>query len=181
MKLAAIVLAGGAATRLGGVDKPGLAVRGVPMIERVLAAVEGASPRIVVGPDRDGLPEDVVVVREEPVGGGPVVALAAGLALVPEGGRVAVLAADLPMLTPSAIATLSAATQSTVDGALFVDDTGRRQFLCGVWWTDSLRGALGDARSMKALIAGLTVVEVVGPGTPWYDCDTEEDLRKAER
>jgi molybdopterin-guanine dinucleotide biosynthesis protein A len=216
--LAAIVLAGGAATRLGGRDKPGLPVGGVPMIGRVLGAVAGARPRVVVGPARDGLPDDVLVVREEPAGGGPVAAVAAGLQRItgPVGGSaevppgvslVALLAADLPFLTAAAVDALvaavestavigaapptgpAAAVESTVDGALYVDGQGRRQLLCGVWRLGALRralAALGDpaGRSMRSLLAGLRVTEVraeAGARPPWYDCDTDEDLRKAEQ
>src|SRR3712207_8857614 len=45
----------------------------------VLAAVADAAQRIVVGPPQPA-PADVLVVREEPPGGGPVAALRAGLA-----------------------------------------------------------------------------------------------------
>ena len=79
---AAIVLAGGRASRFGGGDKPGAVVGGVPMVARVLDAVGSCSPRILVGPVRDGVPGGVRQVREEPAGGGPVAALAAALPLV---------------------------------------------------------------------------------------------------
>ncbi|MEV1145384.1 NTP transferase domain-containing protein, partial [Micromonospora sp. NPDC049799] len=47
---AAVVLAGGAARRMGGTDKPARPVAGRPMRDRVLAAVPDADPRILVGP-----------------------------------------------------------------------------------------------------------------------------------
>ena len=186
--LAAVILAGGAGTRLGGRDKPALAVGGVPMLDRVLGAVAGARQRIVVGPPRDGLPPGVWCVREEPPGSGPAAAVAAGLALV-RVPLVALLAADLPRLTPDAVEVL-ASEVSTVDGAVFVDEAGRRQLLCGVWRVDRLRGALdvlGDpaGRAMRQLLGGLRVAEVRWPGaddlSPYFDCDTEEDLRRAAR
>src|SRR5690606_2093103 len=96
---AAVLLAGGAARRMGGRDKPGVVVGGRPMRERVLSAVATATRRIVVGP-LVPLPAGVLRTREEPPGGGPVAALAAGLALIdPATPVVAVLAADLPLLT----------------------------------------------------------------------------------
>ncbi|MDO3705610.1 NTP transferase domain-containing protein [Micromonospora sp. C28SCA-DRY-2] len=103
---AAVVLAGGAARRMGGVDKPARPVGGRPMRDRVLAAVADARPRILVGPA--GLvPEGVRVTREQPPGGGPVAATAAGLALLEPGTPVvALLAGDLPLLTREAIAHL---------------------------------------------------------------------------
>ncbi|MFI5851640.1 NTP transferase domain-containing protein [Micromonospora chalcea] len=101
-----MVLAGGAARRMGGVDKPGRPVGGRPMLHRVLAAVADADQRIVVGPSGP-LPDGVRTTREEPPGGGPVAATAAGLALLdPATTTVALLAADLPLLTAAAVTEL---------------------------------------------------------------------------
>ncbi len=103
---AAVVLAGGAARRMGGVDKPALPVGGRPMRDRVLAAVADATPRVLVGAAQ-AVPAGVRVVREDPPGGGPVAAAAAGLALLPPDTTVvALLAADLPLLTRAAIGDL---------------------------------------------------------------------------
>lgn len=202
---AAVVLAGGAARRLGGVDKPAQTVGGLPMLHRVLAAVADASPRIVVGPPGP-LPDTVLRTREDPPGGGPVAAASAGVALLPSGTPVvALLAADLPFLTSAALLTLRrAATGRGVEGAVYVDHTGRPQWLCGVWRTGPLRaridalpdgpagvplGALLGAAPVTFIPAGTD--ELAGTGTggstraagptppPWYDCDTEADLRQA--
>ncbi|MEU7857291.1 DUF6457 domain-containing protein [Nonomuraea sp. NPDC049141] len=48
----AIILAGGQARRLGGLDKPGLSVGARAMIESVVLAASGARTVIVVGPER---------------------------------------------------------------------------------------------------------------------------------
>ena len=190
---AAVVLAGGAGRRMGGTDKPALAVAGRPMLHRVLAAVMRARPRVVVGPPRPGLPADVIQAREDPPGGGPVSAIAAGLYALPADGMlVAVLAADLPYLTADVLHTLAAALdRPDLDGAVLVDHAGRRQLLCGVWRTRSLRArlaALGEpgGQSMRRLLDGLRFAELrpppgpTGAPPPWYDCDTEDDLRRAE-
>lgn len=84
---AAVVLAGGAARRMGGVDKPALPVGGRPMRDRVLAAVADAAPRVLVGP-AGAVPPGVRVTREDPPGGGPVAAAAAGLALLDPGANL---------------------------------------------------------------------------------------------
>ncbi|GLH95176.1 molybdenum cofactor guanylyltransferase [Phytohabitans aurantiacus] len=185
----AIVLAGGRARRMGGVDKPLLPVGERSMLDRVLDACREAAPRVLVGAVR-GTPPDVRVTREEPPGGGPVAALAAGLArLDDDTATVAVLAADLPFLDPDALATLRTALRSgAYDGVVFVDESGRRQLLCGAWRVESLRAALsrlGDSAgaSMRGLLAGLSVAEEgwSRPGPPpWFDCDTQEDLERAE-
>ncbi|MGN9775142.1 molybdenum cofactor guanylyltransferase [Micromonospora sp. H33] len=188
---AAVVLAGGAARRMGGVDKPARPVRGRPMRDRVLAAVADADPRILVGPAA-GVPRGVLVTREEPPGGGPVAATAAGLVLLPgDATVVALLAADLPLLTRAAIDDLLHHLDTGADGVCFVDEAGRRQTLCGVWRVAALRGAVDRLAAdeplagapLRALLHGLTVQEVPWHGDgppPWFDCDTDEDVRRAE-
>jgi molybdopterin-guanine dinucleotide biosynthesis protein A len=199
---AAMVLAGGAGRRLGGVAKPALRLGGRTLLERVLAAVPDARPRIVVGPAQlaSGLPVDVATTSEEPPGGGPVAAAAAGLAMLPPGmGFVALLAADLPFLTRSAVSDLRrVAAAPTLDGALFVDAEGRRQLLCGVWRVSSLTSRIGalraergrlDGVALRDLVTGLRIGQIpayrragadTGP-PPWFDCDTDADLTSAER
>lgn len=193
---AAVVLAGGAARRLGevtrktgGAGKPALPVGGRPMLHRVLAAVGDASPRVVVGPPDLPLPPGTVRTQERPAGGGPVPAAAAGLALAgPEVEEVALLAADLPLLDQAAVAALRAALARTgSDGAVYVDGDGRRQWLCGVWRGEPLREALTPAPpggSLRQVLRGLVVAEVRSDRDrppPWFDCDTETDLRLVAR
>jgi len=105
VRLAAVVLAGGQASRLGGADKPGLVVGTRSLLAAVVsAAVEaGAGHVVVVGPARPGLAAaagpsgQLDFVREDPPGSGPVAALRAGLAAI-SAPAVAVLAADMPFL-----------------------------------------------------------------------------------
>src|SRR4051795_13298015 len=91
---AAVVLAGGRAARLGGLPKPQPDVGGASMLTPGLTAVDGAAPRVVVGPSQP-VPAGVRLVREQPPGGGPVPALAAGLAAV-GGAEVGALPAPRP-------------------------------------------------------------------------------------
>ena len=191
---AAVVLAGGAARRMGGADKPALPVAGQSMLTRVLAAVHDANPRVVVGRVPPDLPVHVDTTREEPPGGGPVAAASAGLALVPSDVTfTALLAADLPLLTREAIDVLRLTVESVpMQGAVYRDAEGRRQMLCGVWRTAALRDAMdrldterGGLRgaSVRELMEHLRVAEVSWrrPGPPpWFDCDTDDDLRIAE-
>ena len=208
---AAIVLAGGAGRRLGAADKPELVVGGRPLLHVVLDAVADAAPRIVVGPPRT-LPAGVLGTREHPPGGGPVAALAAGLSLVPAAtGEVALLAADLPFLTPAAVTALREAlavaappdatpgsatapgpgaaergSASEPDAVVFTDGE-RRQLLCAAWRTEPLRkrmAALGEPTglALRQLYTGVAVTEITSHDhpPPWYDCDTEADLRRAK-
>lgn len=199
---AAVVLAGGRARRMGGVAKPTRTVGGVSLLARVLAAVPGADPRVVVGPAHlaDLVPPGVQLTTEEPPGAGPVAATAAGLLALgadQPAGTVALLAADLPFLSTTVLDALRRALPAThtlpADGAVVVDATGRVQWLCGVWRIAALRarltvlgGSLDQTAlaglSMRHLLADLIAVHVPPPATApaWFDCDTEEDLRRAE-
>jgi molybdopterin-guanine dinucleotide biosynthesis protein A len=94
--IAGLVLAGGAGRRMGGVDKAALSVGGVTLLDRVLGAARPVCDRLlVVGPDRPTAVDGVRFVQEAEPGGGPVPAVAAGLAAVPEaeGGPNPLLAA----------------------------------------------------------------------------------------
>jgi molybdopterin-guanine dinucleotide biosynthesis protein A len=180
----AIVLAGGSARRLGGVDKPSLVVGERTLLDAVLDAAAQAGRTVVVGPARP-VSRPVTWTREDPPGGGPVAALAAGLPLV-EAPLVAVLAADLPFLTAAVLDRLVQAATGH-DGALLVDSSGRDQVLLGVWVTDVLRRAMPDSPTgarVARVLAGLDAVRVPETGTaggppPWFDCDTDEDLMRA--
>lgn len=179
----AVVLAGGRAARLGGRAKPQLEVGGRTMLAAVLAAVADAERRVVVGPAQP-LPDDVVRVREEPPGGGPVAALRAGLPEVTT-DIVALLAGDLPFLTAEIVTELRAGLRA--DGVLVVDESGRDQLLLGVWHTAPLRAAVAVAaghsplRRVLGSLAVRRIRPVVPPGTapPWMDCDTPADLARA--
>jgi molybdenum cofactor guanylyltransferase len=194
---AVVVLAGGAARRVGGATKPGLEVGGRTLLSRVLDATGRARPRIVVGPPELAalLPADVILTREDPPGGGPVAALAAGLSelsgLDPL-SQLALLAGDLPFLSTDVVEALRTAQArghpAGPDGAVLVDDADRPQWLAGVWRLGSLSdrlAVLGDpyGRAMRELVGGLRVapIRLAGPDPPpWFDCDTLEDLRRAE-
>lgn len=179
----AVVLAGGGARRLGGADKPGLLVGGRSMVEWVGEAVTGAGRLVLVGPERPELSR-AVTVREEPPGGGPVPALAAGLAEV-RAPWAAVLAADLPFLRTAHVDELRRRAAGRC-GAILVDDDGRPQWLAGVWRVADLRGALGeyDGASLRGLLGPLGPVLVRSRPTArpgWYDCDTQADVDTASR
>ncbi|WP_281157231.1 NTP transferase domain-containing protein, partial [Streptomyces sp. HYC2] len=92
----AVVLAGGAARRLGGADKPGLRVGGRALLDRVLAACADADTTVVVADPRPTA-RPVRWAREEPAGAGPLAALDAGLRHT-TADHVVVLSADLPFL-----------------------------------------------------------------------------------
>ncbi|MEV4126191.1 NTP transferase domain-containing protein [Nocardia sp. NPDC049707] len=180
----AIVLAGGRASRMGGVDKPAIVIGGRSMLEAALAAVTSCARTVVVGPQRPELDARIVQVREVPPGSGPVAAVGAGLrALGPTAAPlVVVLAADLPFLSQTTVRELIRhGTESGADAVFAADESGRPQYLIGVWRRKALAEALQRLDSlinqpMKALIPADTVtVTMAGIA----DCDTEEQVRRA--
>ncbi|MFJ3758696.1 NTP transferase domain-containing protein [Streptomyces sp. NPDC090080] len=189
----AIVLAGGAARRLGGADKPSVRVGGRPLLDRVLTACAGARDTVVVAVPRPTV-RPVRWTREDPPGGGPVAALDAGLRQV-TADHVVVLSADLPFLAPKTVERLSAALRASgADAALLTDADGRDQPLVAAYRTAPLRRALSDLAAgggtgdggaagltglpLRRLTAVLDLTRVPDPFAS-FDCDTWDDIADA--
>ncbi|MER6078152.1 NTP transferase domain-containing protein [Streptomyces sp. NPDC001833] len=183
----AIVLAGGAARRLGGTDKPSVRVGGRPLLDRVLAACAGARRTVVVAAPRP-TSRPVHWTREDPPGGGPVAALDAGLRHT-TADRAVVLSADLPFLEEATVERLLAALHSSAaDGALLTDADGRDQPLVAAYRTTALRHALSALAEdsgngltglpLRRLTAALNLTRVPDPLAS-FDCDTWDDIADA--
>ncbi|MCM2578044.1 NTP transferase domain-containing protein [Streptomyces meridianus] len=187
----AVVLAGGAATRLGGTDKPAVHVGARPLLDRVLHACAEASRTVVVGPRRPTA-RPVRWAREQPPGGGPLAALDAGLREV-TAPAVLVLSADLPFLTPGTVRAVTGALDGpspdggAPDGVVLTDADGRDQPLAGVYRTEPLRRELallateyGSVANLpvRALTRELALLRHRDPVAA-FDCDTWEDMTAA--
>ncbi len=177
----AIVLAGGAAHRMDGVDKPMLEIAGRPMLVRVLDAVARAQRRIVVGPRRE-VGVDAVWCREDPPGGGPVAAIEAALPHV-HAGSVLVLAGDLPWIAAAIGPLRDALPESGADVAMLATD-GHPNYLAAAWRTGALRDAMRSiatpaGASMRTLVAGVRSISVDDAGHWGDDCDTWADVTAA--
>ncbi|GGJ81288.1 molybdenum cofactor guanylyltransferase [Streptomyces camponoticapitis] len=186
----AIVLAGGAAKRLGGVDKPAVSVGGRALLDRVLGACADAARTVVVG-GRRPTARPVRWAREEPPGGGPVAALDAGVRHV-EADTVLVLSADLPFLTRETTRRLLdvLAADAEREGALLTDADGRDQPLVAAYRTEPLRREIALLATEYGSIAGLPLrlltneldlARVAADVDPLasFDCDTWEDISTA--
>jgi molybdopterin-guanine dinucleotide biosynthesis protein A len=188
MHAAGLLLTGGASRRMG-TDKATLAVMAgdEPLARRTarhLAAT--TSPTFEVGPGHSQLPP----VTEDPPGGGPLAAMAAGhrqLRVAGWTGPVVVVATDLPRLTRSLLAWL--ADHPSARSVIPVAD-GVPQTLCARYSADDLELAVGlvaaGKRSMRDLLeridARLAGPEVWTPaaGDPdaLVDVDTPSDLAR---
>ncbi|GAA3500382.1 NTP transferase domain-containing protein [Streptomyces prasinosporus] len=182
----AVVLAGGAARRLGGADKPGVRVGGRALLDRVLAACAAARTTVVVADPRPTA-RPVVWAREEPPGGGPLAALDAGLRHT-TADHVVLLSADLPFLDRRTVEVLGdALRRSTADGAVLTDAEGRDQPLVAAYRSPSLRRgltALTDRHGgltglpLRRLTAALDLIRISDPMAS-FDCDTWDDIATA--
>ncbi|MBT2446315.1 molybdenum cofactor guanylyltransferase [Streptomyces sp. ISL-43] len=181
----AIVLAGGAARRLGGADKPGLLVGGRPLLDRVLDACADAATTVVVG-GRRPTARPVRWAREEPPGGGPLAALDAGLRHT-TAALVLVLSADLPFLDARTVRRLLDAPGA--DGAVLRDPDGRDQPLVAAYRAEPLRREIALLATEHGSVTGLPLRAVtaeldlahVTAAAPLasFDCDTWDDLAAA--
>jgi molybdopterin-guanine dinucleotide biosynthesis protein A len=160
-----------------GRDKATIVVGGVTLAARtarLLSAV--ASPCVEVGPGRSGLQ----AVEEKPRGGGPLVAVAAGVVALPRNASALVVACDLPRLTEPILQWLA---DHPAPGSVVPVWEGRPQPLCARWSGPALAHAVElagtGARSMNALLGGsdaLVVTPPPGLAAALMDVDTPDQL-----
>jgi len=111
-----LILAAGASRRMG-TQKLLLPIDGMPLIERTIAAAADW-PVVVVAGDEVAHAlgaTSLCIVRNAAPERGMAHSLALGNAVVPDGEPIAVLLADLPDITPTAIAAAIDAYDNTVD------------------------------------------------------------------
>ena len=180
----AIVLAGRGSERLGGADKAMVELDGTTLLDRALQGAGGATEVVVVGPPRP-TSSPVVWAEEQPAGGGPVAALAAGLASAQPTDAVLLLASDLPFIAEGVPSLVAALTPGT-DVAILVDDDGRANYLAALWRRSSVEArltGLGDLAGlpMRRMLEGMAVAEVRDTDGWGFDCDTWEALDLARQ
>jgi molybdopterin-guanine dinucleotide biosynthesis protein A len=176
---AAVILAGGTAVRMDGVDKAAVEYAGRTLLEHALAAVSGAVEVVVVG---DPVPTSrpATFVREDPPQGGPAAGLLAGRdALLAGPAYLAVLAVDMPRVSADTFQRLLAAAEGG-DGAFLADSSGRRA-LAGVLdlaALDRVRPGEPSGLPLQRLLAPLNLAAVPGQPGEARDVDTWSDLRE---
>jgi molybdopterin-guanine dinucleotide biosynthesis protein A len=188
----AIVLAGGPARRLDGADKGAVQIARIPLLRRALEIVAAARSTVVVGPasnaDTAGVVDParpITFITENPPRGGPAAAISAGLAAA-ENDLVVVLACDMPFVGVVTVQRLLAAVTARCDGALLVDESGRRQYLAAAYRTTSLRTALDRLDTIQnapvhKVISVLTMTEIAADPEEAFDIDTWSDVDRSRR
>jgi len=176
----AVILAGGRAARLDGADKASMEVDGRTLLARALDAVLDAAEVVVVG---EPVPTErpVTFTLESPRYGGPAAALLTGRdALLRTTHRLAVLAVDMPHLSPGTFRRLLEAGVGR-DGAVLTDPGGRRQLALVVdpARLDAARPGHEEQHNLPLhrLLASLDLAEVPASGPEHRDVDTWADLR----
>lgn len=206
MKPAAIILAGGRASRFGG-DKLAAPLDGIPVLEHALRAVaQVADPVVVVvSPDAPspsvpaGLGVEVVPARDLVAHQGPLAGLAGGLAALAAwagsegkgaGPAIALLVAgDMPTLDPRVLALLVRELDPDVSlGAVSLESEPSSPLPCAIRVALARPAALAllaqDRRSLRGLLESVPSSTV--PSASWRaidpdgrtlrDIDTREDL-----
>ena len=192
--LGAVVLAGGLARRMGGVDKGLVRLGERTMVEHVLAAVRPCVDALVVNANRNGgdyaalaAAHDASVVADRRSGHpGPLAGLAAALhALDTE--RVFMCPCDSPFVLPALVARLDeACAEPDVDIAVAHDGERLQPVFCVVerGLLDSLERFLdADRRKIDAWFAEERVREVDcrDLAASFRNINTEEERLAAER
>lgn len=169
-----IILTGGTSNRFGS-DKSQAKIHGKSLLEYLSDGLENL---IIVGPETSVQAE---YVREEPIGAGPVAAIAVAMNKV-DSDLVAIYATDMPF-APRFTEQLVKALKN--DAAIAIDREGKLQPLAAIYRSDKLRAALAtyesvQNQSVKSLLEKLVIDQVPVVETEFLmDIDTQEDLLKA--
>lgn len=183
-KWSAMILTGGQSTRFGS-DKSQALLGGQTLLSRLLSDLPEKTEVIIVGPEFEHPSRNLKFVQENPVGGGPVAAVKAGLDLIGT-EFVALIATDIPFAV-QVISHLSNSLDSAKDGLIPRDGEGVPQMLCALYRTSALGNALSElgdpnGRSMRSLLALLQLTEVELPPnlkSSLLDIDTPAELQRA--
>jgi molybdopterin-guanine dinucleotide biosynthesis protein A len=181
--LAAAILAGGRATRLGGVNKGALEVGGTPIVDRQLEALRSVTRDIfVVGPPHPlWTARGLRVVADEFDGGGPLAGIYTALLHSPA-DRTLVVGCDMPFLSPDVLSRLA----SVADAEVVVARSSRGiEPLCAIYsraCAAEIRGRLErGAYEASTLPAGFRVAEVgVARDLVFVNVNTPHDYERAK-
>jgi molybdopterin-guanine dinucleotide biosynthesis protein A len=191
-----VLLAGGLAQRMGGGDKPLLALGGRPILAQAIERLRPQCAALVLNANGDparfsafGLP----VVADSVVGfAGPLAGVLAGMdharANSPHVTDILSAPADTPFLPADLVERLGAARQAARAQIAVAASGGRVHHAVALWpvaLREDLRRALveEDVRKVSAFIARYSNVTVdwpVAPYDPFFNVNRPEDVGRAE-
>lgn len=191
----AVILAGGAARRMGGGDKGLTELGGRPMLARVKERVGAQVDRVLLNADGDparfaalGLETMADPVPDRP---GPLAGILAGLLWAERWApRALVLSVptDVPFLPNDLVAGLRAAMRARAAPAAIAASAGRRHPTIGLWTVGlapTLRAAIVDqglrrAEAWAERIGAAIATWPTEPVDPFVNVNTPADLERAE-
>ena len=136
MRIFGVILAGGAARRMGGVNKATLSLGGQTLMSHAIARLEPQVERLAISANRDagvlagyGLP---ILPDETPMG--PLAGILAALIWAAPLGATAVVsvAVDTPFFPPDLVPRLCLAAETTTSG-LAIAHSGKDHPTFGIW------------------------------------------------
>ena len=192
-----LVLAGGLARRMGGGDKPLIAIGGAPILDRVLARFAPGCAQVILNvngdPGRFAAYRLPVVADDVPGFAGPLAGILAGLDWAaqhrPDLAWLASAPADCPFLPSDLVPRLHAARVTQRAPLACAHSGGRRHPVVGLWPV-ALRGDLRHAlvneglRKIETWTArhGVALADwPADPIDPFFNVNTPEDVAEAQR
>lgn len=197
--VSAVLLAGGAGSRLGGADKALLSSGGRTLLEHWTDALtEYGIGGVVVGPEhlRGQLPDAFLLTREDPPLAGPAAAAHAGMLALDDtvsagpGDVVLLLAVDV--VNPAALLGwlldwLPPLSRAGEEAVVPRDQQGQFQMLSSAvsrsWLSRRVAGlsrAKVEGQSLRWLLEGARTAHPVLPEGMGLDVDTPEDARRLD-
>jgi molybdenum cofactor guanylyltransferase len=191
-----VILAGGRARRMGGIDKGRIRIGGATILERVLIRLRGQCARLVLNanPEAAHFAVDVPVVADSVADfPGPLAGILAGLDFAatqtPEIAWVVSVPSDCPFLPHDLVPRLHQARHAIGATLACAASGGRQHPVIGLWpveLREALRHALTQEGAHKvgewSTRYPLAVVEwPTKPLDPFFNVNTPEDVAEAER
>lgn len=201
MSVAAIILCGGRGSRMGGLDKPLLALGGRTLLDRIIGNLRDQAFPLAISANGDparfarfGLPVLPDPVQDFP---GPLAGILAGLdwaAGLADSDGLVTLAGDTPFFPSDLVARLVDAAKGPGDRVAMAASGGRSHPVFALWPLAArapLRDVLArtDDRSVAAFARSIGSVEVDFPRRlardaafdPFFNINHPHDLEEAER
>jgi len=192
-----VILAGGLGRRMGGGDKPLRTIRGMTILDHVVRRLSDQCSEIILNANGDPgrFSSFGLTVVADNVGGnpGPLAGILASLDWAagnrPDTEWVVSAAADCPFLPRDLVQRLHQARASELTQLAVASSGERSHPVIGLWpvaLRHELRRALvdEDVRKIDRWTDRYTVATVawpIEPVDPFYNANTPEDLREAER
>ena len=188
MKTGCAILAGGSASRLGGLFKPGIEINGKRVIDRILDVVLPLFSEIIIVTNRQDFfdqQSNILITSDEFASKGPLAGLHAALK-ISHSDALFVVAGDMPFLDKSVIENLCSEFNTLRPQALVPRHTGLIEPLHSVYSieiTGLLEKVLGESenRSVKDFLNLIDTryldVETSVAERAFMNINSKEDLR----